>query len=432
MIKSIKETFYDLLIFLRNPREREDLNQNLGLKIKQLLSILVIDVVLMIFLTIIISGIEEMGLIDTGSHKIIKLIQELPIWGFMFLIVIIVPIIEEIIFRLYLRFKDNLPIQFLILLASITGNKNKERTQNFLLNKWKKFYKGIFYSSALVFAFVHITNYEYSRTLMFFIPLLLMPQFIVGLLIGYLRLRYGLKWGIYLHSLHNLIFIGTSLIFLAGPIEKVNTVNEKYSLKIEEVGLGRHEIEYSKFDSQSVDIKNVRLKTLISLLLKKEESLIEFNSVDKSNQKININFEKFSNKIENRSTIFKELKSVYKFKMAKRNILQDSWTIQIVDTISLFKHMGNSSGSSSAQISKTMIILKNMNLTQLTNVLASSYDKQFHTNQFISEKFNFKIQKSSFKDLKYSLKSDYGLILKMNRREVEKIRINFNNNENGT
>jgi len=70
-----------------------------------------------------------------------------------------------------------------------------------------------------------------------------MPQFIVGLLIGYLRLRYGLKWGIYLHSLHNLIFIGTSLIFLAGPIEKVNTVNEKYSLKIEEVGLGRHEIE---------------------------------------------------------------------------------------------------------------------------------------------------------------------------------------------
>lgn len=63
-----------------------------------------------------------------------------------------------------------------------------------------------YYLSAIAFAAVHLSNFAGSRS-----PLLLalvLPQFVLGLILGYLRTRRGLWASMIFHALHNSVFIG--------------------------------------------------------------------------------------------------------------------------------------------------------------------------------------------------------------------------------
>ena len=68
-----------------------------------------------------------------------------------------------------------------------------------------------FWLSALAFASIHLLNFEENITAV--LPLVL-PQFVIGLVLGYLRVHYGLWSAIVLHMLHNAAFI--SLVAIAG------------------------------------------------------------------------------------------------------------------------------------------------------------------------------------------------------------------------
>src|SRR5690606_37132816 len=73
-----------------------------------------------------------------------------------------------------------------------------------------------FWLSTASFACVHLLNYD-EGSLYVLLPLVL-PQFVTGSILGYLRVHYGLWAAMLLHSLHNgggiaLVLIGT---FLAG------------------------------------------------------------------------------------------------------------------------------------------------------------------------------------------------------------------------
>jgi membrane protease YdiL (CAAX protease family) len=207
MIITIKNTWADFWDFIKDPKDEPYPIQPLKVKSKRLLSILAIEFPLMIIMTVILSSMEDLGFFDMSSHKADKLLQNIAAWQILLFGAFIIPIIEEIFFRLHLRIKHNYPLKFLILISLITGKKNKKRLQIFIENKWANYYKVIFYLSALTFGLIHITNFEFSLKLLIFSPILTMPQILMGLLIGYMRMKFGFIWGLYLHSIHNLVLI---------------------------------------------------------------------------------------------------------------------------------------------------------------------------------------------------------------------------------
>ena len=65
-----------------------------------------------------------------------------------------------------------------------------------------------FWGSALAFAALHLTNFAAAGPAMF--PLVL-PQFVLALFLGYLRVTRGLWTSALMHMLHNAVFIGLVL-----------------------------------------------------------------------------------------------------------------------------------------------------------------------------------------------------------------------------
>ncbi len=76
---------------------------------------------------------------------------------------------------------------------------------------YSKYFPFVFYFSASLFALLHINNYDGSRLyLMLGIVILVAPQLVSGIITGYLRIKYGLKYAILFHIINNFI----SLIFV--------------------------------------------------------------------------------------------------------------------------------------------------------------------------------------------------------------------------
>ena len=77
---------------------------------------------------------------------------------------------------------------------------------------FRKAFPLFYWFSALAFASIHLLNFSVENMLAI-LPLVL-PQFVIGLVLGYLRVNYGLWSSILLHILHNAAFI--SLVAIAG------------------------------------------------------------------------------------------------------------------------------------------------------------------------------------------------------------------------
>lgn len=150
------------------------------------------------------------------------------------------PIIEELVFRYSLRRINHaiwiLPIATIIMFSgpSISAQfallaiillcwwpaiKSKKNTATYSTmpaaptwispNAWKlrKLYvfcfPFVFHIASLAFAAVHLHNFNLKNTPLTLLPLLVLPQWITGLVLGWLRIRYGIGASIGLHALFN-------------------------------------------------------------------------------------------------------------------------------------------------------------------------------------------------------------------------------------
>lgn len=72
-------------------------------------------------------------------------------------------------------------------------------------------YPLLFHFSALAFAAVHLYNFHMNRMSLFLLPWLVLPQWVTGLVLGWIRVRRGIGASMCLHA----IFNAGPLIFLA-------------------------------------------------------------------------------------------------------------------------------------------------------------------------------------------------------------------------
>lgn len=144
--------------------------------------------------------------------------------------VLIAPIAEESFFRLLLKPRLKNLIAFSVVMFPIMGyllwteNYNvftiiilvelfillvivRRKIYLFRLQrKFIKYFPFFFYFSILSFGFSHIFNFTFSKInfwIIFFSPVLVLPQIIMGSFLGYIRIKYGFIYSVLFHTLIN-------------------------------------------------------------------------------------------------------------------------------------------------------------------------------------------------------------------------------------
>jgi membrane protease YdiL (CAAX protease family) len=156
--------------------------------------------------------------------------------GLLLLMIFVLPVGEEIIFRGWVSGRPGhiagsilvVPVVFAVLAAVASRNPavgavaavfaalaigavwalRKKDAWRFFQRHFAWFY----YASALLFAAMHLTNFAGAGMSAAMLPLVL-PQLMLGLILGYLRVHRGLMTGAAVHVLHNGIF---AALMLAG------------------------------------------------------------------------------------------------------------------------------------------------------------------------------------------------------------------------
>lgn len=84
-----------------------------------------------------------------------------------------------------------------ILTAKIIGNLSKLWANNKLL---------LFYTLLMTFSFLHLKNYEMTAEVLLFSPIIILPRILGGLVFSYIRMNSGIILAICFHSFNNGIF----------------------------------------------------------------------------------------------------------------------------------------------------------------------------------------------------------------------------------
>ena len=295
-IKTIVKAFFE---FFKNPQENFTESLSAKQKWKILFSILLLDFILVIFASGILSFIDSF-LFELESDPIEDIFSNKGAFSIILMASVIVPFIEELIFRFPLKYERNLVFHFFDFLS-----KNKAKIF------WFKHFRMFFYLFALAFGLMHLTNYS-NTNLFFYIlaPLIVLPQIIAGITLGYVRLKIGFFWGVLQHSLYNLILFSVALLFFnSNQLTKINNVDYSLEISIVEFGLNKPiKLETYKSEDRidSIIGNNTTVKELGGILNSTDSVLL------KKSKRLNIRFINKTNSKNPKTLILDELKKEFK------------------------------------------------------------------------------------------------------------------------
>lgn len=178
--------------FITDPAYKHLDHASNALKLKIVLVLLKWGILIGAVIGMCNQGLIGLLKIDLGEHAIERFLENRSIATLFLMAVVVAPVIEEILFRGPLIWFRN-----------------------------KKYFKYCLYVSVLLFAAVHITNYTMTREVFYIAPLLVAPQLILGIFLGYVRVKLGLRWSIFLHAMYNGVLITPIFLyrFLNFPLE---------------------------------------------------------------------------------------------------------------------------------------------------------------------------------------------------------------------
>ena len=226
----------DFIRFLRNPQFTTESNDSLEFATLTLLYVIIFFLIIAVSSPLmILVGVNDM------QHSIDTLMDSISIGDFVFLTVIGAPIVEELMFRWHLRrplvlifiifsglsagvgylfivdllnlLQAGIIISFLIALGLLLMYSRVVRTS--LDRFYRKHFGILFYLTVIVFAGVHLNNFSELDNL-YVAPILILPQAMVALFLGYVRMKKNILWSIYFHAFHNMIPLS---LFLLAPTE---------------------------------------------------------------------------------------------------------------------------------------------------------------------------------------------------------------------
>ena len=181
MIIHFKHLVGRFIQFLKDPNHPDYKTLTVKQKLIEVgLYYLVFSVLIIVFIGSIVEFLKEFSFLST-----LKVIERENVYlHLIFGAIIVAPVLEEGISRLFLGYFRNKP-----------------------------YFKFLFYLSAFTFGWVHIFNFEFTSSHYAFIPIITLPQTMLGFILGYIRIHYGFWYGVLLHFLYNTVLVSWYLIF---------------------------------------------------------------------------------------------------------------------------------------------------------------------------------------------------------------------------
>lgn len=168
----------EFIDFLKRPRYYDQ---------KEALSVPFMNQVMMGFILVFCAEIAAMGLmqlivpLDQIDHSLTNMLEDGSLFQIFLFAVFRAPLIEELIFRWPMGlFKNNVGF--------------------------------VFYGLTFIFAGFHAFNFDLSQTPWYTWPVLVLPQLILGLYLGFVRMKSNVGSSIIVHAYNNLIPIGFYLL----------------------------------------------------------------------------------------------------------------------------------------------------------------------------------------------------------------------------
>ena len=205
-------TFHALWRFIKKPVELSEDKASLQLKIGTCGALFLIQIPPLLVLMALVGGLEQLGLWDEDMHSLQKIFQEMEPVLIFFFAVIMAPLLEEVMFRLILKFRSNFLILWSIHIGVALHLGQKRSLLKTARKVWDKFYGWVFYLMTMAFGLMHIMNFEPSLNIYLLAPILVAPQILIGINLGYLRVRFGLIWSILFHAFYNGILMSIALL----------------------------------------------------------------------------------------------------------------------------------------------------------------------------------------------------------------------------
>ncbi len=222
--------FKAFLNYILKPSDIETIDGTVLQKIKGTWTILVFKILLTIVFGTLVALIY-----NPVNIRVSRWNEEYSVVTIFFLSIMILPLLEEIAFRLSLKFKpmflsltlgvlgysiatkaiyqtylsntdehfiSRLLIVFIIILISypIVSHKTiRDRLEIF----WQTNFKWIFYFLCITFAWLHILNYGVTLKHILLLPLITLPKLVSAITYGYIRMHYGFVYSLGLHMCWN-------------------------------------------------------------------------------------------------------------------------------------------------------------------------------------------------------------------------------------
>jgi hypothetical protein len=246
--------------YLKHPAYRDDVEDlKSSAKFRNIFKLWSFSIVITFFVGILSAYLINKTGYDESKHSVVDLFLNYPIVVFMLLAFVWGPITEELSFRMCLKYSSYrlgfASVFLLSMLASIflelVDNINqkfgyyvdgileklgfsgllyyllfimiggvvlgwifeKKLSRKRMVEAYKRNFAFIFYFFSTMFAIMHLLNFQGFSQIWFLAPLLVMPQFILGLVLAYARMNYGLKWAIFTHFIHNALITAPVIIF---------------------------------------------------------------------------------------------------------------------------------------------------------------------------------------------------------------------------
>jgi len=237
--KYYKSLIVDLANFIRHPINKLSIEKSTKHKIYDTIGLFFIKIVFSIMIASLLQLVYEPENQTSASMS--------ERFGPLALLLVggmILPIFEEITFRLALKFR---PIYLALtsgtftyyimtkavfksrlsmvddtfwcrVLAGITMLlvvyliASKTSIRQSLQQFWKRQFRWIYYLSCISFAWLHIFNFELNVTNLVLLPILTLPQLFSATIAGYTRVAFGFKYPLLIHMTTNTLFL--SLTFL--------------------------------------------------------------------------------------------------------------------------------------------------------------------------------------------------------------------------
>lgn len=229
----------EIINFIKDPHNEPDLVKSTKLKVYDTIGIYILKMVCLIpvllFFAIVYDpvNVQSANMAERFSPLVFLLIG-----GF------ILPLVEEIAFRLSLIYKSiyfslsSTALIYYFLTKAIYHTKisavdetfvtrvlvslligfilfaiqNLKPVEKLLTAFWDRHFRYIFYTTCLVFAWIHISKYELILLNILLLPILTLPQLMSAIIYGYTRVLFGFRYPLILHSVMNVIAIGLSFL----------------------------------------------------------------------------------------------------------------------------------------------------------------------------------------------------------------------------